>query len=131
VVVWVKDGLSDGFVFESSDGCAGPRLCPVPRRFHAFVNASAFLPGQPVMTTVTGAIPGGVLDVVLEEFVQDGDVRQWIPTGKPIPVEVDGHGHGTAILEAAGPGVYRAVARDRETGEESGAPLFEVGEPWR
>jgi hypothetical protein len=129
VSVWVGGVPSDQLLFLTRYGCAGPRLCPLPRRFHALANASAFLPGQAVLVTVGWVEPGRVLEVVQEEYLEDGDAQYWIPTGRPIPAEVDGLGHATVIAEAAGPGVYRVIARDRETGEESGFSLFEVGEP--
>ena len=128
VEVWVDGALSDGFLFLTNGGCSGPLLCPLPRRVHALVNASAFLPGQGVTVTVAGAEPGGVLEVAPEEYVEDGDAAHWVPAGDPIQVDVDAHGHATAVLEAAGPGVYRAIAYDRETGEESSFALFEVSD---
>jgi hypothetical protein len=129
VSVWVGGVPSDQLLFLTRYGCAGPRLCPLPRRFHALANASAFLPGQAVLVTVGRADPGRVLEVVQEEYLEDGDAQYWIPTGRPVAGEVDGLGHATVMLEAAGPGVYRVIARDPETGEESGFSLFEVSEP--
>ena len=128
VAVWVGDVLSEGFIFQTApEGCGGPRLCPLPRRYHARTNATWYMPGQPVYGTVIGAARGTRLDFVQEEYVEDGEAQLWIPTGEPVSAEVDAIGQATVILEAASTGVYRVIARDRETGEESGATLFEVG----
>lgn len=131
VHVYVGGVLSEGILFESVEGCAGPRLCPSPRRYHARLNANAFLPGQQVVATVVGAPRGSRLDFAQEEYVEDGGTSFWIPVGEPISSEVNAIGQATVILEAADAGVYRVVARDRETGEESGPALFEVGVPRR
>jgi hypothetical protein len=130
IAVRVGDVLSDGFVFETHGECAGPRLCPLPRRFHVFANASAYLRGQAVVATVSGGAPGRLLDVTAEQYVGKGEGGYWIPAGKPVLATVDAGGHATAGLRAGGPGAYRVVARDLETGEESGVSLFEVGEPY-
>ena len=79
-----------------------------------------------------GAARGSRLDFAQEEYVEDGEAQLWIPTGEPISAEVDAIGQATVILEAAAARrVSRVIARDRETGEESGASLFEVGVPRR
>jgi hypothetical protein len=127
VVVLVGGAVSNAFVFESADGCGGPQLCPLPRRFHAFVAFSSYLPGQAVIGTVSGADRGRVLAFAQESYLQEGDTGVWIPTGKPVFAEVDAVGQATVLFQAGDPGVYRVIARDPETGEESGTALFEVG----
>lgn len=128
IVVSVGDLRSSGMIFLTNGGCGGPLLCPMPRPIHAVTNASAYLSGQAVFVTVTGAQPGTILDIVQEEYVVDGDVAQWIPTREPFAAEVDPLGRATVIQEAAWPGVYRAIARDRATGAESSFALYEVAE---
>jgi hypothetical protein len=126
VVVVVGDVVSNGILFLTNGGCTGPQLCPLPFRLHAFANASAYLAGAAVVTTVTGAAPGSVLEIAQERYVEEGDYPQWIPTGRPVVAEADALGRATVTLEGAGPGVFRAIARDRETGEESSFALYEV-----
>jgi hypothetical protein len=124
VVVSTGGAFSEPFLFVTVAGCAGPRLCPLPRRLHAFANASAYLPGQPAVVTVSGAEPGSALVIVQEEYAGDGEY--WRPAGEPALVNVDALGHAVAVLKTAEPGAFRVVARDRETGEESDFGLFEV-----
>lgn len=129
VVVEAGDSRSDGVLFLTNGDCGGPLLCPLPIRVHVAANASAYEPGQGVVITVSGGEPGRVLDVSQEEYVAEGDSSRWVPVGEAASVRVDAHGHAAATVEAASPGVYRAIARDRETGEESGIALFEVDAP--
>jgi hypothetical protein len=129
VAVVVGGRRSDGFLFLTNGGCSGPNLCPLPRRYHIAVNASAFLPGQHVVAAVSGAAPGQVVDVSHEAYVEDGEEPYWVPVSEPLVAEVDALGHAAATLEAVDPGVYRVIARDRETGEESSFALFEVSTP--
>jgi hypothetical protein len=126
VVVSAGGAASDGFIFLTRAACSGPRLCPLPRQFHAFANAAAYLPGQRVVVTVTGAEPGRLLDFALEQYA--GDDEAWPPAADPVKASVDVLGHAVAVFKAPEPGAYRAIARDRETGEESGSWLFEVNE---
>jgi hypothetical protein len=126
VVVAVGGAISNAALFLTNGGCSGPRLCPLPARVHAFANASAYLAGGPVLATITGAAPGAVVEIAQEQYVEDGDRPYWVPTGEPRRVEADALGQATAILEGAGPGVHRVIARDRETGEESSFGLYEV-----
>jgi hypothetical protein len=127
VIVSVGGQPSNAILFLTTAACGGPRLCPLPRRLHAFTNLTQYLPGQDVYVTLTGATRGSVLDIAHEAYVGEGDGGIWVPVGDPHRVEVDPLGRATVIVSAADPGVYRAVARDRETGEESSVALFEVG----
>src|SRR6185503_5211772 len=105
--------------------CVGPRLCPGPVPIHAFANSWRYLPGQPVVVTVTGLRPGSVVQIAQEEYAGEDGGSVWIP-GEATRGEVDALGTATVFLGAPGPGVYRALARDLETGQESTFALYEV-----
>jgi hypothetical protein len=126
VVVAVGGALSNAALFLTNGGCSGPRLCPLPFRLHAFASLSAYLAGGPVLATITGAAPGSTLDITQEQYVDDGDRPYWVPVTRPRATAADALGHAVAIFQGAGPGVYRLIARDRETGEESSFALYEV-----
>jgi hypothetical protein len=117
---------SDPFLFLTTGGCSGPYLCPLPRRLHALANASAYAPGGTVIATVRGAAAGAAVEVTQEEYIEEGEAPLWIPVSKPVTAVVDAHGHATALFEAPGPGVYRVIARDPESGDESSFSLYEV-----
>jgi hypothetical protein len=127
LVVAVADGTSNTILFLTHGACAGPRLCPGPVPIHAFANSWRYLPGQGVVVTVTGARPGTVLEIAQEEYAGEDDGSVWIP-GEATHGEVDALGAATVVLPAPGPGVYRALARDPETGQESTFALYEVTE---
>jgi hypothetical protein len=126
VVVMVGGAFSNPTLFLTNGGCSGPRLCPLPFRLHAFANASVYLGGDPVVASVTGAEPGRVLAISQEQYVEEGDDPHWVPTARPVLTETDALGQATVVLEGAGRGVFRLIARDRETGEESSFALYEV-----
>jgi hypothetical protein len=128
VVVRVGGALSEGVLFVTHGECAGPRLCPLPRRYYAMLNASRYLTGQAVVVTVSGATPGQVLEFAIEEYVPEGSSESWLPASKPFTAEVDAQGQATVIVDAPGPGVYRGIARDLATGEESGFSVLEVND---
>jgi hypothetical protein len=125
VVVSAGGLISEGFVFQTRGACAGPRLCPGPAPIHTFTNAVSYLPGRPVVVTAIGGEPGHVVDVALEEYAGED---AWAPVALPVGATVDALGHAVASFKAPSIGVYRAIVRDRETGQESGFGLFEVNE---
>lgn len=130
LVVAVADGTSNTILFLTHGACVGPRLCPGPVPIHAFANSWRYLPGQGVVVTVTGARPGSVLEVAQEEYAGEDGGSVWIP-GEATHGEVDALGTATVVLRAPEPGVYRALARDPETGQESAFALYEVTEGGR
>jgi hypothetical protein len=131
VIVAIADGTSNTILFLTHGACPGPRLCPGPVAMHTFANSSRYLPGQPVVVTLTGARPGSVLEIAQEEYAGEEDGGSvWIP-GEAIRVEVDALGGATAFFRAPELGVFRALGRDPETGLESSFALYEVAEGGR
>jgi len=130
VIVAIADGTSNTILFLTHGACPGPRLCPGPVAMHAFANSSRYLPGQPVVVTLTGARPGSVLEIAQEEYAGEDGGSVWIP-GEAIRVEVDALGGATAFFRAPELGVFRAMGRDPETGLESSFALYEVTEGGR